>query len=94
MRDLLQNESLACRYHYRIDAPVNLFPSIHCLVSWLCWAGVRNRKELPRRYRRSAFWMAAAVCVSTLTTKQHVLWDAAGGIALAEFSYWAAGRLK
>ena len=84
----------AMRFLYRIDAPVNLFPSIHCLVSWLCWAGVRSRKDLPHWYRCFSFWMAAAVCVSTLTTKQHVLWDVAGGIALAEFSYWVAGRIS
>lgn len=79
------------RFLYRIDAPVNLFPSIHCLVSWLCWAGVRERAEIPRWYKRLSFWTAAAVCVSTLTTKQHVLWDVAGGIILAESSYRAAG---
>lgn len=79
------------RLLYRIDAPNNLFPSIHCLVSWLCWVGVRSRADVPRRYRGFSFLMAAAVCLSTLTTRQHVAADVAGGIALAELCYWAAG---
>lgn len=79
------------RFLYQIDAPVNLFPSIHCLVSWLCWLGIRDRKEFPQWCRYFSFWMAAAVCISTLTTKQHVVLDLVGGIVLAEISWWAAG---
>lgn len=79
------------RFLYRVDAPVNLFPSIHCLVSWLCWIGVRGREDIPRWYRHFSFWTAAAVCLSTLTTKQHVAADVVGGIALAEAGWWAAG---
>ena len=32
---------------YSIDAADNLFPSIHCLVSWFCYLGIRGRKEIP-----------------------------------------------
>ena len=35
---------------------------------------------------------AAAICLSTLTTRQHVAVDVAGGILLAECAYWAAGH--
>lgn len=80
------------RLLYRIDAPVNLFPSIHCLVSWLCWIGVRRRRSIPGWYRILSFVMAVAVCLSTLTTRQHVLLDVAGGILIAECSYWFTGR--
>lgn len=76
---------------YEIDAPVNLFPSIHCLVSWLSWIGVRTQQDIPRWYRLFSLGMAVAVCLSTLTTKQHVVLDVAGGILLAELSYWIAG---
>ncbi|MFR5832103.1 MAG: phosphatidic acid phosphatase, partial [Lachnospiraceae bacterium] len=30
----------AIRFLYKIDAPTNLFPSIHCLVSWFCFIGI------------------------------------------------------
>lgn len=75
---------------YQADAPVNLFPSIHCLVSWLCWIGVRDREDISPWCRYGAFWVAAAICLSTLTTRQHVVIDVAGGIALAEASWQAA----
>lgn len=80
------------RLLYAIDAPDNLFPSIHCLVSWLCFIGLRGREEVPRWYRCFSCLFAVAVFFSTLTTKQHVLVDVFAGVLLAEGSYWLAGR--
>lgn len=79
---------------YQVDAADNLFPSIHCLVSWLCWIGVRNRKNIPLIYKAFSLVMAVTVCISTLTTRQHVIADVVGGILLAEISYILAGRTK
>ncbi len=79
------------RLTYRLDSPDNLFPSIHCFASWLSWIGVRGDRRVPLRYRLLSLFMALAVCVSTLTVKQHVAADAAAGILLAELSYLAAG---
>lgn len=76
---------------YSVDAADNLFPSIHCLVSWFCYIGIRGREDLPVWYRRFSCVMALLVCASTLTTKQHVLADVAGGILLAELCL-RAGR--
>jgi len=69
---------------YRIDAADNLFPSIHCLVSWFCYIGIRGKSYIPRWYRGASCVMALLVCISTLTTKQHVIVDVIGGVALAE----------
>ena len=74
----------AMSFLYSVDAPDNLFPSIHCLVSWFCYAGIRKRKDIPGWYRGLSAIFAAMVCISTLTTKQHVILDVAGGVALAE----------
>lgn len=79
---------------YQIDSADNLFPSIHCLVSWFCWIGVRKRRDISVLYRFFSLAMAIAVCLSTLTTRQHVLWDVIGGILLAEGCYFAAGYMK
>ena len=79
------------RFLYRIDAPDNLFPSIHCLISWLCWVGVRGNARVSIPWRAAAFLMAVIVCLSTLTIRQHVLLDAAGSILLSEFCYCCAG---
>lgn len=73
---------------YRVDAADNLFPSIHCLVSWFCYIGLRGKKDIPAWYRGFSCIMAILVCVSTLLTKQHVVVDVAGGILLAEICFW------
>ena len=31
------------QFLYGLDQPTNLFPSIHCLVSWFCYTGIRGR---------------------------------------------------
>lgn len=78
---------------YLIDRPSNLFPSIHCLVSWLCFVGVRGKKHIPNWYQVFSCLMAVAVFISTLTTKQHVVIDVIGGVVLAEVCYWIMGKL-
>ncbi len=79
---------------YKIDAADNLFPSIHCLVSWFCWIGVRKRKDISVFYRYFSLLAALAVCVSTITTKQHVWVDVISGVLLAELCYALAGIKK
>ena len=76
---------------YRMDAPDNLFPSMHCAISWLCWGAVRRKKDVPLALRGFSLFTATAICISTLTTKQHVLVDVVGGILFAELGYWVSG---
>lgn len=78
---------------YQMDAPTNLLPSIHCLVSWFSFIGIKKNKNVSMVYKLFSLLMAIAVCVSTLTTKQHVIVDVIAGILLAEISYWFAGLL-
>ena len=75
--------NMAIRFLYRVDSPDNLFPSIHCLTSWMCFIGIRGQKSVPLFYRVFSCVMAIAVFISTLTTRQHVLVDVAGGVLLA-----------
>lgn len=84
--------NMAMRFLYWVDSADNLFPSIHCLTSWLCYIGVRGRKNIPLWYRIFSCLMAVAVFLSTLTTKQHVIVDVAAGVVLAEGCYWIAGH--
>lgn len=76
------------QYLYRIDAADNLFPSIHCLTSWFCYLAVRKNEKIPTWYKWVSLGIAISICISTLTTKQHVLIDVFAGIALAEGSYF------
>lgn len=81
------------RIIYALDRPDNLFPSIHCLDSWLCWAAVRGRKDdVPAWFRVFSLLFSLAIAASTLTTRQHVLADVAAGFLLAEVCWQLAGR--
>ena len=75
------------RFMYWIDDADNLFPSLHCMIAWLCWLGVRGNRDVSLPWRISALVMAAAVCFSTLAIRQHVLLDVFGGILLSELCY-------
>ena len=78
------------KWLYQVDAPNNLFPSIHCYVSWFCFIGIRSQKNISKGYKIFSLIFALAVCVSTLTIKQHVFIDTFSGIILAEVCYFLA----
>jgi membrane-associated phospholipid phosphatase len=82
------------KYLYTIDAANNLFPSIHCLVSWYCYAGLRDSKTIPGWYRNFSLFIAIMIFISTLTTKQHVIIDVFGGVMLAELTWQLSLRLQ
>lgn len=69
---------------YHLDPPLNLFPSIHCMESWLCFAGLRSRRNVPLVVKGLVLGMAVAVCCSTVLIRQHVLADVVAGVLLAE----------
>lgn len=82
----------AVRALYQWDAPQNLFPSIHCLVSWMCCIGLRGCDRIPKWYKWVSKFIAVLVFVSTLALRQHVLIDVAGGILLAELACYISNR--
>lgn len=81
------------RFLYRVDMPDNLFPSIHCFCSWLCYIGMRRDERYPRKYRVFSLIFAIAVCISTVTVKQHLFIDIPAGVLLAEASFWLSKKL-
>lgn len=79
---------------YRCDAPpLDLFPSLHCLTSWLCWRSVREIPGLPRWVNVTHLAFTLAVVASTVLVKQHVVVDLPAGILLAELGFLAAKPL-
>ncbi len=72
---------------YRVDSADNLFPSLHCAVSWLCWAGVRKNENVSLMHRILSLAMAFITCICTLTTRQHVIVDTFSGVLIAEVCY-------
>lgn len=79
---------------YSTDAANNLFPSIHCMVSWYCFSGIKNCRNIPLWYKGLSLLMTALICISTLTTKQHVLVDVFSGIFIAEVTLQLAFKLQ
>lgn len=84
----------AAQWLYSIDAADNLFPSIHCLVSWFCYIGIRDRKEIPEWYKQVSLGIAVLVFISTLLTKQHVLVDVAGGVLLGTVCFMVCRKTR
>lgn len=82
------------QFVYWIDAPTNLFPSIHCLVSWMCFIGIRGKSYIPKWYRAFSCLFAIAVFASTLFTKQHFVVDVIAGVILAEICYYVGCHTK
>ena len=78
---------LLMRIIYALDTPTNLFPSIHCFVPWLGTRCMLSAKNLKKKWLHCtcSFVGTLLVFASTQFTKQHVLVDVFGGIAVAEF---------
>ncbi len=78
----------------RPERPTNLFPSIHCSLSILCYVGVMGKKEIPLWYRVSALVMAILVCLSTQFIKQHYIVDLISAFIIVVISYSIATKLN
>ena len=80
------------QWMYSIDSPDNLFPSIHCMESWLVARGLMETKA-PRAAKILMWVFSILVFMSVVFVKQHVVIDIAGGIAVAELAIYLSKRL-
>jgi membrane-associated phospholipid phosphatase len=67
---------------YFADTPGNCFPSLHVALAFIA-----ARALYRRGLRGVALVWFMLVAASTLTTKQHIAWDAAGGLALGALAW-------
>lgn len=79
---------------YEMDAPTNLFPSIHYLESWICFRGTICHKSFSGGYKAGMFLMTILVFMSTVLIKQHVIIDIVGAIVVAEISFVTVRKIK
>lgn len=70
------------------DTPANCFPSLHVAL-----AVIAARALWRRGARVCAIIWPALIAISTITTRQHVAWDIAGGLLLAAFAVWLTPRI-
>ena len=82
------------RLVYAGDLPGNLFPSIHCLESWICFRGAIGMKRTPRWYAPAMLVLTLMVFASTLLVKQHVLVDIPAGVLVAEVGLLLSDKLR
>ncbi len=73
---------LAWSMLYLADIPRNCFPSLHVALAIIAAMALWYRKD-----RLLAVLWPGLIVVSTLTTKQHIVWDIAGGMALAPLAW-------
>ena len=78
---------------YRLDAADNLFPSIHCLESWVCFRGAMQMKKVGLWYWYFTLLFSLLVFASTVLIKQHVAVDIIAGVLTAEIGQQIAQRI-
>ena len=78
-----------CRLIYANDAPVNVFPSLHCYEALVMHLATFRVPPLcaRRRLRLASAALVALICLSTLLVKQHSVADLIAGCTLAVVMY-------
>lgn len=79
---------------YTLDTPVNLFPSMHCLFSWLVAREMMDIKEFSPVLRWGGVVFSIMVFASTVFTRQHYLVDIPAGVAAAELARFISHRIE
>lgn len=79
---------LAWRLLHYADTPANCFPSLHVSLAVVAARALWRRGALVL----ATIW-PVLIAISTLTTRQHVAWDIAGGLLLAAFALWLTPRI-
>ena len=86
--------SAIMRLIYSIDAPNNLFPSIHCLDSWICFRGAMMMNRVGKGYARFSLVFTLLVLASTVLVKQHVVIDIFAGVLVGEIGLYLSRKLS
>ena len=79
---------------YNIDAADNLFPSIHCLESYVLTRGAFKMERCPAWYKWGSIPVTILVFLSTLFMRQHVIADVISAVAAVEIGFLVMGLWK
>jgi PAP2 superfamily. len=96
MRADVQGGDLLSRsvyYVYRLDSADNLFPSIHCLESYILMRTVLWLEKAPKWYKLVTVPAGLLVMLSTVFMKQHVIVDVIAAIVVVEIGIFAAKKI-
>jgi membrane-associated phospholipid phosphatase len=78
-------------YLHFLDQPTNCFPSLHVSITLIAAASLHGWRP---RLRLATWLWILAICLSTLTTKQHYVLDVLGGVFVALASIRLTSRLR
>jgi len=79
---------------YFLDTPTNLFPSVHCLASWLCCRAAFSMKKASWWYKWLQLILTLLVFASTVLIKQHFLADIVAGVLAVELGWFLSKRFS
>ena len=82
------------RFLYRVDSPLNLFPSFHVIFSYFCWRGTMGCRHISRAFGRCNALVLVLACLCILFVKQHTAADIPAALAVSELSLQAARLLR
>lgn len=74
---------------YTMDKPISLFPSIHCLESWMCFRTALMMKKKHYGYISAQLIFTLLVFASVVLVKQHFFVDIPAAILVAEIGLFA-----
>ncbi len=77
---------------FSADTPNNLFPSIHCLFSWLVFRSALSIKRVGKWYSAVSLIFTLLVFASVVFVKQHFVLDILGGVIVAELGLLIANK--
>ncbi len=80
-------------YIYQIDAADNLFPSIHCIESYVCMRGIWKCKKVSMGWKIACSVMTVLVFMSIVFVKQHVVLDMIGAVVYFEAALLISKRI-
>ena len=72
------------RLIYALDSPTNLCPSLHVVLSYICWRGTMDCQKIPKWYQWFNLAFLILVCFSILFVKQHYVADIPVAIVITE----------
>lgn len=81
------------------EKPTNLFPSMHCWLSVMCYLGLRNIKlensnKANILFKTMILVLVILICLSTQFIKQHYIVDLISGVILPIIVYIVVNRVK
>lgn len=79
---------------FAVDTPTNLFPSLHCIESWLIFRTAPRVTRFGKWYSIANGILAVLVFASVVFVKQHLVLDIPSAIIITEISLFLGKKFK